>query len=134
MYLLDTNIFLELLLGRKNAASCEKLLEKASMGEIKCVVTSFTVHAVEGVLSEKLGAIEIFLRNLSVSLGLTVIETTRDDELEVAIFAGKIGLDFDDALQYFVAKKLGAKAIISFDKHFDRTDLKRVTPDELITG
>jgi len=132
VYLIDTNIFIELLLGRKNADVCEKLLHKASLGETKCVVTSFTVHAVEGILSGNLEAIETFLRNLSASLGIDVYTTTLEEELEVSIFADKVGLDFDDGIQYFVAKKVGAEAIISFDRHFDSTDLERVEPGELV--
>lgn len=131
MYLIDTSIFIELLLGRKNAETCEKLLEKTSLGEIKCVVTAFTVHAVEGILSENLKATETFLRNLSASLGIKVYATSQEEELEVCIYSGKMGLDFDDGIQYLVAKKVGAKAIISFDRHFDNTDLKRVEPREI---
>jgi predicted nucleic acid-binding protein len=41
-------------------------------------------------------------------------------------------LDFDDALQYYVAKKLGVDAIISYDKHFDELDVSRQEPLEII--
>ena len=43
-----------------------------------------------------------------------------------------IGLDFDDSLHYYVAKKLGVEAIISFDKHFDRVDLVRKEPSDFL--
>lgn len=132
MYLIDTNIFLELLLGRQHAQSCEKLLLRASRGEIKCLVTSFTVHAVEGILSDNLKAIETFLRNIDASLGISIYSTVTEEEMEVSIFANKVGLDFDDGIQYLVAKKSNARAIISFDRHFDLTDLERVEPEELL--
>ncbi len=45
--------------------------------------------------------------------------------------ASRVGLDFDDGLQYYYAKKLGA-SIISFDKDFDKTDLKRLEPASLL--
>ena len=40
--------------------------------------------------------------------------------------------DFDDALQYYVAKTLGAEAIVSYDRHFDKLDVPRIEPSELI--
>ena len=44
----------------------------------------------------------------------------------------KKGLDFDDALQSFISKKLKA-SIVSFDKHFDKIKgLKRLTPDDIL--
>jgi len=43
----------------------------------------------------------------------------------------KYNLDFDDAYQYVVAEKYNL-TIISFDSDFDRTELKRKTPREVI--
>lgn len=40
-------------------------------------------------------------------------------------------LDFDDAYQYVIAE-LAQAAIVSFDKDFDRTDLGRLTPTEIL--
>jgi len=66
----------------------------------------------------------IFLRNLQNSLGISIYSTSIDDEIATAMLMDKITLDFDDALQYYIAKK-GAEAIISYDKHFDKTDIPR---------
>jgi predicted nucleic acid-binding protein len=41
-----------------------------------------------------------------------------------------IGLDFDDALQYFVCKKLGINFIVSFDRDFNGLGIKRIEPAE----
>jgi hypothetical protein len=73
-----------------------------------------------------------FLRNLEHSVGLSIYDTSLSDEMAVALISKKIGLDFDDALQYFVAKKLGVEAIASFDEHFDKLDVRRVEPRELL--
>ncbi len=51
-----------------------------------------------------------------------------------ALLAERIGRDFDDTLQHFVAKKLGAEAIVSFDRHFDGLDLARIEPGTLNKG
>jgi len=36
--------------------------------------------------------------------------------------------DFDDALQYYVAKKLGAEMMVNFGRHFDGLDIPRIEP------
>jgi predicted nucleic acid-binding protein len=43
-------------------------------------------------------------------------------------------LDFDDTLQYYVAKKLGVDSIVSFDKHFVGLDIPRVEPADVVKG
>lgn len=51
--------------------------------------------------------------------------------LEIKSVSEKFNLDFDDSYQYLVAKKYNLQ-LISFDKDFDKTDLKRKEPSELI--
>jgi len=72
------------------------------------------------------------LRNIQNSLGISIYNTSLDDGIAAAMLMNKIGLDFDDALQYYIAKKLGAEAIISYDKHFDRSDMTRKEPNEYL--
>jgi len=33
-------------------------------------------------------------------------------------------LDFDDAINYYIVKKYEMKSIVSFDGHFDKTDIE----------
>ncbi len=35
-------------------------------------------------------------------------------------------------MQYYVAKKVGAEGIVSFDKHFDGLDLRRLEPNAVL--
>lgn len=119
------------MLGQGKAEDCAKLLNKAARGEIEAIVTRFTVHAVEAVVNDG-GLIADFLRNVENSLGLSVYETSTSDEIAVSILMSKIGRDFDDALQYFVAKMLGAESIVSFDKHFDGLDIQRKEPKDYL--
>ena len=95
------------------------------------MVTTFTIHACETLLNDS-ESILIFLRNIQNSLGISVYNTSIDDEIATAMIMDKINLDFDDALQYYIAKKLGAEAIISYDKHFDKTDIPRNEPREFL--
>jgi len=131
MLLIDTNVFLELMLGRERADECERFLDKVSSGELEAAVSKFTVHAVEALLNDP-NLILAFLRNVQNSLGLSVYETSLDDEIATSMLMDKLKLDFDDALQYYIAKKLGAKAIVSYDKHFDRVDIQRKEPSAFL--
>ncbi|MBO3840394.1 MAG: PIN domain-containing protein [Thermoproteota archaeon] len=131
MFLIDTNIFLELFLNREKADECESFLEKVSSGDLEAVVTRFSIHAIEVILNNP-KLILIFLRNIENSLGLTVYDTSMDEEMAVSMIMEEKKLDFDDALQYYVAKKLGVEAIVSFDKHFDKLDIPRREPKEVI--
>jgi predicted nucleic acid-binding protein len=131
LILLDTNVFLELLLGQTRAPDCEALLTEVSKGRVEAVVTHFTVHAVEAVLGSG-EPLLTFLRNLDNSLGLTVFETGEADEISAAMLTKRKSLDFDDALQYYVAKRLGVEAIVSYDRHFDKLDVPRSEPSHLL--
>ncbi len=127
MILIDTNVFLEFMLGQQRAPECEALLNSVSTGESEATVTHFTIHAIEAILGggDNLTA---FLRNLEYSTGLYVYATNTSEEMSVGLLASEMKMDFDDALQYYVAKKIGAKAIVSFDKHLDGLDIARVEP------
>lgn len=131
MILLDTNIFLELLLGREGAPDCENLLQAISKGTLEATATHFTIHAVEAVLRNE-ESITTFLRNLENSQGLYVYDTSITEEIATAMISKHLKRDFDDTLQYYVARKLGAEAIISYDKHLDGLDLPRVEPAEAL--
>ncbi len=44
----------------------------------------------------------------------------------------KLNLDCDDAIQYYICKTYNFK-IVSFDKHFDSTDVERIEPKDIFT-
>jgi len=128
LILVDTNVFLEYLLDRKHADDCGRLLGKLSTGEVEGVVTRYSLHSIEAVYkSPFLGG---FLSNIDRSLGLYVRDNSTAEEMEVAALSGTIGRDYDDSLQYYVAKKLGAERIVSYDRHFDGLDIPRTEPQE----
>lgn len=131
MLLLDANIFLELFLGQEKAGECEKFLGQISRGELEAVVSKFTIHAIEALLNNS-ALILVFLRNIQGSLGLYVYETSVEEEMATSMLMDKLKLDFDDAVQYYLAKKLGVEAIVSYDKHFDTVDIKRKEPSEFL--
>lgn len=133
MHLIDTNVFLEVLLDRKEAQQCIEFLKKLERGAVKAVITSFSIHSIEVVLFNfnKLKELETFLSSLVQYHGLVVYHTSVTEELKVLDTMKKTKLDFDDAIQYFVAEKFGYK-IVSFDKDFDNKPIKRIEPREAI--
>ena len=50
MYLIDTNILLEVLLDQEMADECEKLILNLNEGHISAYISSFTLHSIEVIL------------------------------------------------------------------------------------
>lgn len=130
MILLDTNIFIEYLLDQEHAGDCGGLLTLLSEGKVEGVVTRFSLHSIEVIYKNPL--LGGFLEGIDRSLGLSVHDTTTAEESEVARLSARSGMDYDDAMQYFAAKKLGADAIVSFDRHFDGLEVKRGEPGDYL--
>jgi len=118
---IDTNIFLEYLLGQEKADACFKAIEQISEGEEDAVISSFSLHSIEVILLRKnlIGQLKTFLDNLETLLFIRVYYTTVTEEKEVLDVMSETGLDFDDSVQYYLAKKLNA-GLMTLDKHFDK--------------
>jgi len=111
LYLIDTNIFLEAMLKRRHKDDCQALLR----------------------MIDNLEALKIFLKSIGKMKGLSIYNTDLRDEIAV-IDEMELGLDFDDALQSYVAKKLNLE-IISFDRHFDEVKgLTRLRPKDVLSS
>jgi len=129
--LIDTNIFLEILLNQKNADECEVLLKKINKDESSFYVSSFALHSIEVIMmrNNKGEDLASFLSFIARSK-IIRIETTISDELDALKNMKKFQLDFDDALQLSLCKKYSL-VIISYDKHFDKTPTKRIEPSQV---
>jgi len=132
-YLIDTNIFLEVLLEQDNKDSCLDLLRLVEKGEIQVIVTSFALHSI-AIILEKLRGIDSyrdFLGVITASAGLMTYSTTPQDEIEICTISKKFSLTFDDSLHYFVAKTFGLN-LVSLDSDFDGTDINRMLPGDVV--
>ena len=134
MYFIDTNIFLDYLLDRRYGQDCEKLFKKLESGEFSAITSGFCIHTIEITLINlnKKTELQNFLRYLVFLEKLYIYHTALTDELQVIGKLEKTKLDFEDGLQYFVAKQFKCKAIISFDKHFDGLEIPRKEPKDII--
>jgi predicted nucleic acid-binding protein len=130
---IDANIFLEFLLKQERATESVQRMRAVERGSVVAFVTSFSLHTIEVILHrhKKHQLLADFLQRVRNAQGLTVYQTTTDEERTIALLAPQVGLDFDDALQYHVAKILSVP-LVSYDRDFDPTDLKRLEPYHIV--
>jgi predicted nucleic acid-binding protein len=128
--LLDTNIFLEVLLEQEQADEARSILSKADGHEL--FASDYTLHSIGTLLFRRNDhdAFRRFLEDVIVNVGVRVVALSAREMGRVIQAAQKLGLDFDDAYQYTAAEQYGL-TIVSFDADFDRTDRGRRTPDEV---
>jgi len=120
-YLIDTNIFLEVLLKRKRKEECKIFLTRVKTGEINAIFSHFALYSIEILLSsqKKYNGLRKFLRSLTRYKGLIIYNTKLSEQLKIIDLMKKYALDFDDALQMCVALTNQVTEIVSFDPHFD---------------
>ncbi len=135
MYLVDTNIFLEVLLLQQRKDECKSFLNLLKKGKQIGVITDFTIHSIIVIMSNfnRLNELRVFLLSLTAYKGLKIYHTNITDEVMATEIALKEKLDMDDAIQYAVALSLNVEAIISFDKHFNSLKIPRKEPLNQLT-
>ena len=102
MYLIDTNVILELLLEQKKADQVEYFLRKAKLGALH--LSEFSLYSL-GVILFIRKMHELFLRVINDFLvmgGVRILHLGIDDIQEVGVASRTFNLDFDDAYQYKV--------------------------------
>lgn len=127
MYLLDTNIFLEILLQRRNRKAAKDIF--AANPSTDLFMTDFSLHSIGVFLFQK-GKQDIydhFVNDMIIKTGISVIGLDEKDTVMLVRVSKQFGLDFDDAYQYTAAEKYGLH-ILSFDSDFDRTEKGRRIP------
>jgi len=131
MYLIDANILLEILLEQEKSKECEDLLIKINQSEHLFYVSSFSLHSIEVIMirNNKINELLDFLSDIAISK-IIRIDTNTNEEFNILKTMKELKLDFDDALQYYLCEKYNLK-IISYDKHFDKTDIERLEPQDL---
>lgn len=129
--LLDTNIFLEIILDQAQASEAKSLLMRTN--EHQFFISDFSLHSIGLFLfrQKQLNTYEEFVDDMIIKAGIQVISLLADDVSGIINAANSFNLDFDDSYQYAIAEKLEL-AIVSFDRDFDRTNRKRVTPSQIV--
>ena len=103
MFLADTNVFLEILLRRDKRENCKKFLEE-NIGNLH--ITDFSLHSI-GVILFRYGKQEVFRKFIKdIILNVQLLSYPLERYTEIVNVRNALGLDFDDAYQYGVAKLL----------------------------
>ena len=131
MFLLDTNIWLERLLGQAQAEIVGDLLNTLPTEEM--CMTDFTLHSI-GVICNRLSQRAVFtkfVQDVLIDGGVLLVSLPPEAMQRVEEIMNSFSLDFDDAYQYVAAEREQA-IIISFDKDFDKTLQGRQTPTQVV--
>lgn len=115
MFLVDTNIFLEILLSQNRKDDCKRFIED-NVGSF--YITLFSFHSI-GVILFRTQKEAIFLKFLEDILPDTeVINLPIEEYQEVISARQNLNLDFDDAYQYCVAKHYDFQ-VVTMDGDFN---------------
>ena len=116
MYLVDTNVFLEVLLNQEKRGVCKDFL---SLNAGNLYITDFSLHSI-GIILFRNNKEEIFQKFLSDIIAhikiITLKEASYKDLVEIRRF---FKLDFDDAYQYKVAMIYDLE-IVTMDMDFEK--------------
>ena len=132
MYLVDSNIWLELLLEQERAEEVAQFLQIVGTDELW--ITEFTIYSIGIILTrlKKDDIFEDFLSDVLEDSGIKRVCLSVSDLKQVIRVGRKFHLDFDDAYQYVAAEK-NDLCLVSFDADFDRSEIRRKTPSEILT-
>ncbi len=125
----DTNILLDLLLDRENSEQASVVLNSIDIGLFRGVVSDITMVNIFYIAKKqrKIEEIRQFL-----SLLIDIFEICTPDE---KIFKEALNLqnsDFEDNIQYLLAKKNDCDCIITNDKKFRFKDIEILSSEEFI--
>lgn len=133
MLLLDTSVWLELMLLQEHAEEVRRMMQMVPFSET--AITEFSIYSI-GLNLSRLKNDALFVRFVSDIIEDT--QTTRirldpDGLKRIADVTSRFRLDFDDAYQYVAAEKHGL-VLVSLDADFDRTERGRKTPSDVLKG
>ena len=133
MYLLDTNIWLERLLGQPKANEVGQLLGLVPSDEL--FITDFAFHSLNVILLRlrKEQALLDFVQDLFVDGDVSLVSIPPAQTAELLKAIKQYKLDYDDAYQYSAAK-LNGLTLVTFDKDLKRKPLGGQTPAQIIAS
>ena len=129
MYLVDTNIFLHVLL--------EKDKYKPSFNFLKCehelFITEFTIYSICILLSrlKEFDLLNKFIQDILSSDNIIRLSIEPEEIKSIIDIENEYNLDFDDAYQYYVAFRENL-IIVSYDKDFEKTEKGSKIPEDIV--
>ena len=122
MYLVDTNVFLEILLSQAKRELCKRFLTD---NEGRLHITDFTLHSIAlCVILFRQGKEMVFQKFVNDVLpALNVITLAKASYTNLRNINKTLGLDFDDAYQ-FEAARMNDMRLVTMDKDFKTAQVK----------
>lgn len=130
MYLVDTNVWLEIILDLDKSDEAKHFLKSADASHLNITDFSFYSIGIFLLRSKKHDAFLRFVEETFTQVGVTLVRLNVTDMYKLVQAGQRFNLDFDDAYQYAVAEKFDLQ-IVTFDADFDRTERGRRTPSEV---
>ena len=136
MFLIDANIFLELMLDQSKADECERFLGEVQKGHQEAIITDLALDSILIIMEAKhkrSSELATFLTSLADYEGLRPYWLSVVDRIHATEHMDELGLDFEDATQVEVCKRLSLDGIVTFDRDFDGLKgIKKLEPREIL--
>ena len=131
MYLLDTNIWLERLLGRAKSDDVGRFLSAVSSDQL--FISDFAFHSICVILTrlKQTNVLLDFVEDVFINGDVAIVSIKAAETRELTDAIDQYGLDFDDAYQYLVAEH-NSFVMVSFDSDLDKTPIGRKTPEDIL--
>jgi predicted nucleic acid-binding protein len=133
MYLVDTNIWLERLLGQAKSDEVGQFLDQTPTHQL--YLTDFAFHSICVILTrlKQKTALLDFVQDIFVNGSVTLVSIKPEETQKLVDAIDKYNLDFDDAYQC-VAAAQNDLVIVSFDNDLDKTAKGKKTPAEILAA
>ena len=131
MYLVDSNVWLELLLDQENSTEVTNFLSNIDSSLL--AISEFSLYSIGIILTglKKDEKFKDFIADNFEYSDVSCIRLNFSDLKDLLSIKEQWQLDFDDAYQYTAAEKFDL-TIVSFDKDFDKTDRGRILPNKVV--
>ena len=126
-WLVDTNVWLELLLDQQRAEEVRAFLERTPASHV--ALTEFTLYSIGIILTRlsKQEAFADFVKDIVATAGVQRVRLEALDFVRLLHVHKQFAFDFDDAYQYVAAETTGM-TLVTFDADFDRGERERCIP------
>jgi len=123
--LIDTNIFLDVLLKRNDYKNCLEILN--NLDKFESIILDITILNIDYIAKKQIKDIREFLALINESCFVK-----GGDNLDIKDALNLENIDLEDNLQYIIAKKENCKVIITNDKKFKFNDIEIVNSKQFV--
>ncbi len=131
MYLVDTNVFLEIFLRREHSPEAKKFLRQTPFSDIYVSDHSLDTLGIILFKHNMFNAYVHFIKDLFLDGGVWRIQLALENIQKVGDAAKKYNLNYHDAYQYVTAE-LYDLTLVSLNDAFDQTERGRKPPAALV--